>query len=102
LYRAAEIASRDRRNPLVGRRSLDAIRPKPLPTSLDHSRNFTLQGEIAEADATDTETAQVRPRAAAAIAAVVAAHFELRAPLGLRDPGFLCHVSLSFEGSAFR
>ena len=82
--------------------NIEAIRPMNLPASLDHSRDFAHQGEVAEADAADAEAAQVRARTTAAVAAVVRAHLEFRASLGLRNPGFLGHVSLSFERTAAR
>src|SRR5688572_24567905 len=49
-----------------------------LPARLGEAGDLTLVGDLAQADSAEAELAQVRARAAAAPAAVVIPHLELR------------------------
>src|SRR5690242_16222169 len=66
-------------------------RPVLLPTGLAHAGDLPAQCELAETDAAQLELAQRAPAAAAALAPVIAAHFELRLPLDLLHPRLLRH-----------
>src|SRR5437667_3994276 len=67
---------------------------RPLPTGFAHAGNFPAQRELAETNAAQPELAERAPAAAAALAPVVAPHFELRLPLDLLHPRLLGHDSL--------
>src|SRR5687767_1817517 len=59
------------------------------PTCLRHPRNGALVRELAQADPAEAELPVDRPRAAAAIAALVGPGLELRGPRCLRDQALL-------------
>src|SRR3990172_11368330 len=63
------------------------------PTGLAHPGDFPLEREFAEADTTQAELAEIRPRAPAALAAVVLPHRELGRPLLLLDQRLLSHAT---------
>src|SRR6266571_312830 len=65
---------------------------RPLPAKNTHAGDFAAEGELPEADATQLELAQRAATATAALAAVVAAHLELRRSLDLLDPALLRHA----------
>src|SRR5207247_7337475 len=65
---------------------------RPGPAGLAHAGDFAAEGELPEADATQLELAQRAATATAALAAVVAAHLELRRSLDLLDPALLRHA----------
>src|SRR5215510_2282779 len=56
------------------------------PAGLDHSRQLAVQGQVAEADATQTELAQEATRTPAALTAVVLPYPELRLSPRLGHP----------------
>src|SRR5574340_888584 len=64
-----------------------------LPARLRHSRDGALVRQLAQADAAEPELLVDRARAAAAVAAAVAAHLVLRLPLLLDDERLLGHAS---------
>src|SRR5882672_1545349 len=68
---------------------------RPLPTGLAHAGDLPAQCELAETDAAQPELAEGAAAPAAPLAAVVAAHLELRFPLDLLDPALLCHPRIS-------
>src|SRR5438552_6918448 len=73
--------------------SMTLIRdPRPLlPAGLAHAGDFPAQRKLTETDAAQLELAQRAAAPAAALAAVVAPHFELRAPLHPLHPRLLRH-----------
>src|SRR6185503_1040358 len=81
------------RRSMDSRPSPNAQRPTRLPTRLTHAGDHPLQAQLAEANAAQTEAAQERARTAAAAAAIVHPHLELRLPLALFDHGFTGHFS---------
>src|ERR1700760_2770149 len=68
-------------------------RARLLPAGLGDARQFAAVRHGAEADAAEPELAVHGPRPPAARAARVAAHGELRLPVGLDDQRRLRHVS---------
>src|SRR4029450_2399495 len=64
----------------------------PLPARLGDAGQLAGVGELAHADPAQAELAQDGPWPAAALAAGVAAHLELRGALGLGDQCLLCHL----------
>src|SRR6266850_1556234 len=62
-----------------------------LPGALGHARDDALVGELAQADAAEPELLEHGTRTAAAVAARVVAHLELRRPGGLHDQRLLRH-----------
>src|SRR5207245_6133328 len=63
----------------------------PLPAGFAHAGNFPAQRKLTETDAAQLELAQRAAAAAATLAAVVAAHLELRPLLDSLDPRLLRH-----------
>src|SRR5712664_2449260 len=61
------------------------------PAGVRDTRHLALEGELTEAQPAHPELTDVRPRAPAQLAAVVAARLELRRPLRLHDEGGLRH-----------
>ena len=59
--------------------------PPFLPTRFHNARNLSLQRQLAEADATQVELAQVCARSPATLAARVSARRELRFPVRFRN-----------------
>src|SRR5262245_35885573 len=59
--------------------------PPRSPARFGHPRNLPVERQMAEADPADAELANVCARTAATLAAVVAAHFELRSSIRLND-----------------
>src|SRR5438034_7241853 len=65
---------------------------RPVPAGLAYAGDLAAEGELPEAEATQLELAQRAATATAALAAVVAAHLELRRSLDLLDPALLRHA----------
>ena len=63
-----------------------------LPARLLHSGYFTPVGQLAQADAADTEFAVVAARAATELAAVISANLELGLPALLCYEALLGHI----------
>src|SRR5262245_33804125 len=63
----------------------------PSPAGFAHAGDFSPQRTLAEANAAQFELGQRAAAAAAALAAVIAAHFELWLPFDLLDPALLRH-----------
>src|SRR3989441_11425717 len=78
--------------------SVTLIFAGPLPTGLAHAGDFPAQRELTETDATQLELAERAPAAAAPLAAVIAAHLELRLPFDLLNPALLRHAMVSYLG----
>src|SRR6266566_4086128 len=68
---------------------------RSLPTGLAHAGDFPAQCELAETDATQPELAEGATAPPTALAAVIAAHLELRFPLDLLRPALLGHPTIS-------
>src|ERR1051325_3083580 len=64
---------------------------KFLPARLSDARNHSVQREIAETDAAQSEAAHVGARPAAARAAVLESHLELRLPFCFFEQRFRWH-----------
>src|SRR3954447_7886312 len=62
-----------------------------LPRAFRHAGDHALVGELAQADAAEPELLEHGTRTAAAIAARVVAHLELRGAGGLHPQGLLRH-----------
>src|SRR4051812_14419950 len=71
-----------------------------LPAALGDAGQLTAVCHLSKADAAETELAEDRVRPAAALAARVAAHRELRLGRGLVDEGLLRHCSGLLEREA--
>src|SRR2546427_3544209 len=75
----------------------------PLPAGFAHAGNFPAQRKLTETDAAQLELAQRAAAPAAALAAVVAPHLELRAPLHPLQPRLLRHeISWAAAGVSTR
>src|SRR2546426_6071523 len=78
---------------ISARVSITLVRAPPplLPAGLAHAGDFPAQRKLTETDAAQLELAQRATAPAAALAAVVAPHLELRAPLHSLQPRLLRH-----------
>src|SRR5215212_5269596 len=92
-YRVLGVGNREsRRSPAP-----DTQHPLVLPARLADARDHPVERQLAEADAAHPELPQEGSGAAAALAAVLRAHLELRRALALLDHGLTSHRVLSLK-----